>query len=83
VLTVLNANGYTGPTIVGGGTLGRFQSGHWRSQQPIGASTAASSNLVFYGANASALMEPHSSSDRGATLNGSGLVIEVTTERRT
>jgi autotransporter-associated beta strand protein len=46
-LSIANANGYTGPTLISGGTLSVASLANGGSPSPIGASSASPTNLVL------------------------------------
>jgi len=75
-LTISTTNSYVGSTVVGAGTLEIFNLANGGSASAIGASTSNPTNLVFYG---SVLKYSGGSAgtDRGATLNGAGLTMDV------
>jgi len=75
-LLVLTTNSYSGPTIIGQGTLDVQNLGISGSPSAIGAASGNPTNLVFFG---STLMYsgPAASTDHGATLNGSGGTFDV------
>jgi autotransporter-associated beta strand protein len=75
-LNLLTANGYTGPTVIGGGTLVVSTLANGTLSSGIGAAGSNPTNLVFFGTTLS-YTGPNASSDRGATLNGSGGVFDV------
>ena len=75
-LSISATNSYTGPTVVGAGTLEVFNIANGGSASAIGAATSNPTNLVFYGSvfkysGSSAAM------DRSATLNGAGVTVDV------
>jgi len=80
ILTILNTNSYTGPTVIGGGVL-ELETGAALISGTNGALGAASSgpaNLVFY--NGTTLRYSGSDSnvmDRGLTMVG-GMTVNVT-----
>ncbi len=76
-LTIQTVNSYTGPTIVGGGTLAVSTLANGAVNSGIGAASSNPTNLVLYGATLS-YTGPGASTDRGATLNGSGGTFDVT-----
>ncbi|MGD0259255.1 MAG: autotransporter-associated beta strand repeat-containing protein [Verrucomicrobiota bacterium] len=75
-LTVLTTNGYTGPTIIGGGTLSVSTLGNSLTTSGIGAANSDPTNLVFFGTTL-AYTGPGATTDHGATLNGSGGIFDV------
>ena len=75
-LNVLTTNSYTGPTVIGGGTLVVSYLANGTLSSGIGAASSDPSNLVFYGATLS-YTGPNAGTDRGATLNGSGGTFDV------
>jgi autotransporter-associated beta strand protein len=75
-LSVLTTNSYTGPTIIGGGTLAVSTLANGTLNSGIGASSSNPTNLVFFGSTLS-YTGPTTSTDRGATLNGSGGTFDV------
>ncbi|HXS68621.1 MAG TPA: autotransporter-associated beta strand repeat-containing protein, partial [Candidatus Polarisedimenticolia bacterium] len=76
-LTLLTTNGYTGPTVVGGGTLEVQDIGIASTPSAIGAANSDPTNLVLSGATFK-YSGGSASTDHGITLNGSGAVIDVT-----
>ena len=76
-LTILTTNDYTGPTVIAGGTLVLQSVANGGAASPIGAATTASSNLVFVSSKL-VYQGTSTSTDRGATLAGSGVNVEVT-----
>jgi autotransporter-associated beta strand protein len=70
-LTILTTNDYTGPTVIGGGTLTVSLLGNGGLPSGIGAAGKAVTNLVLYN---STLRYSGGTviTDRGATLNGTG-----------
>jgi len=75
-LSIYGTNNYTGVTVVGGGTLEAFNLANGRSASAIGAASSNPSNLVFYGSVFKYSGDP-ASTDRGATLKGTGVTIDV------
>jgi fibronectin-binding autotransporter adhesin len=75
-LNVLTTNSYTGPTVIGGGTLVVSYLANSTLSSGIGAASSDPSNLVFYGATLS-YTGPTAGTDHGATLNGSGGTFDV------
>ncbi|HVM49818.1 MAG TPA: autotransporter-associated beta strand repeat-containing protein [Candidatus Acidoferrum sp.] len=76
-LTVLTTNGYLGPTIIGGGVLEAAMLANGNLASSIGSSPSDATNLQFFGSTLRYL-GASTSTDRGATLNGTGGTIEVT-----
>jgi len=76
-LSISATNGYTGPTIVGGGTLELFNVANGGSASAIGAALNASTNLVFNGGTTLKYSGVSAATDRGATLNGAGVTVDV------
>lgn len=70
-LTINTANDYTGPTIIGGGTVSVNQLANGGAASGLGAATSGPANLQFFN---STLQYTGGSVtvDRGATLTGSG-----------
>jgi autotransporter-associated beta strand protein len=75
-LSISATNSYTGPTIVGGGTLEVFNIANGGSPSAIGAATSNPTNLVFYG-TVFKYSGSSAGTDRGATLNGAGVTVDV------
>jgi fibronectin-binding autotransporter adhesin len=75
-LSLLTVNGYTGPTVIGGGTLVVSTLANGTLDSGIGAASGNPTNLVFFGTTLD-YTGPSTASDRGATLNGSGAVFDV------
>jgi len=75
-LTIQTTNSYTGPTVIGGGTLEIASAANGNSASPLGASSGAPTNLVFYGSTL-AFSGADSTTDRGATLNGPGGIFDI------
>ncbi len=75
-LTILTTNDFTGPTVIGGGTLSASRLANAGAASSIGAATTDPANLIFSG---STLSYPGGSvsSDRGATLNGAGATFDI------
>lgn len=69
-LTVLTTNDFTGPTIIGGGTLSVSRLGNGGVASSIGAASSDAANLVFSGSRLS-YTGSSVASDRSATFNGS------------
>jgi autotransporter-associated beta strand protein len=76
-LSILATNSYTGPTIVGGGTLEAFNLTNGGSASAIGAATSNPTNLVFFG-SVFKYSGSSTATDRGATLDGAGVTVDVT-----
>jgi fibronectin-binding autotransporter adhesin len=82
-LTILTANnGYTGDTVIGGGTLAVSKLANGGLTSSIGSSSSDPTNLVFYSSTLSYL-GGNASSDHGATLDGVTDTIEVTNSSMT
>lgn len=81
-LFVQTTNAYTGPTLVNAGTLDITTVANGNSPSAIGAATSAATNLVV---NDATLRYSGSSgsTDRGATLNGTTVNVDVTTANLT
>ena len=77
-LTVLTTNGFTGPTQIGGGVLALNALADGGSASPIGAASSDSGKLVFSGGGTLRYLGLNGATDRGATLNTGGGIIEVT-----
>jgi autotransporter-associated beta strand protein len=75
-LTILTTNSYTGPTIVSEGTLAVSDLEIAGTASGIGAASIDPANLMFNGATLDYLGAA-STTDRGATLNGAGVNIQV------
>jgi fibronectin-binding autotransporter adhesin len=75
-LSISATNNFTGPVIVGAGTLEVSNIAISGSASAIGAASGNPTNLVFYGSTFR-YSGDNASSDRGATLNGSGVTIDV------
>ncbi len=75
-LTILTTNSYTGPTILGGGTLSIASVANSGLASPIGAAGNDPTNLVFFGSTLK-YTGPSAATDHGATLNGSGGMFDV------
>jgi autotransporter-associated beta strand protein len=75
-LTILTTNGYTGPTLIGGGTLVAATLAGPGLSSSIGASGSDPTNLVF-GGGTLRYTGGSVSVSRGATLNAGGGTIEV------
>lgn len=75
--TILTTNSYTGPTIVGQGVLEVGNVNVSGANSSIGAASGNPTNLVFYGSTLK-YSGPSATTDRGATLNGAGLTLDVT-----
>ena len=74
-LSVSSTNSYTGPTVVGGGTLEVFQLAIGGSASSIGAAGSSPTNLVLYnGTDLRYATADSPSTDRGMTLLNSGNV---------
>ena len=76
-LTILTTNGYTGPTVIGQGTLEVSSLALAGSPSGIGAAGNSTANLVFAGGNLRYL-GASTTTDRGASLNAVTAAIEVT-----
>ena len=75
-LNMLTVNSYTGPTVIGGGTLVVSTLANGGNASSIGQAASNPTNLVFYGTTLS-YTGPSIATDRGATLNGSGGIFNV------
>jgi fibronectin-binding autotransporter adhesin len=75
-LIMQTANSYTGPTVIGGGTLVASTLANGTLDSSIGAASSNPTNLVFFGSTLS-YVGPTTGTDRGATLNGSGGTFDV------
>ena len=75
-VTILTTNTYTGPTVIGGGTLSVSYLPSGGVASPIGASSNNSTNLLFTGGTL-AYTGPTTTTARGVTLNGSGGTFNV------
>jgi autotransporter-associated beta strand protein len=69
-------NSYTGPTVLGGGTLVASTLANGNVNSAIGAAGISPANLVFFGTTLS-YTGPSTSTSRGATLNGTGGTFDV------
>lgn len=69
-LTVLTTNDFTGPTIIGGGTLSASRLANGGVASSIGAASSDAANLTFSGSRLS-YTGSSVASDRSATFNGS------------
>ena len=76
-LTILATNTYTGPTVIGGGTISVPYLPNGGLASPIGAAANSSANLLFYDGGTLAYTGPTAATDRGATLNGTGGIFDV------
>jgi autotransporter-associated beta strand protein len=72
-LTLLTTNGYTGATVIGGGTVSVALLANSGAASGIGAGTNGTTHLVFYD-GALRYSGPTVATDRGATLNGAGIL---------
>ncbi|MBC8097189.1 MAG: autotransporter-associated beta strand repeat-containing protein, partial [Akkermansiaceae bacterium] len=75
-LTLNTDNEYTGRTVIGGGVVSISRLGASGSPGPLGASGNSSVNLAFYGGTLR-FTGVFGSTDRGATFNAGGGIIEV------
>jgi autotransporter-associated beta strand protein len=75
-LSILTTNSYTGPTIIGGGTLAVSNLANGVSASGIGAASSDPANLVLFGSTFM-YIGPSTSTDHGVTLNGSGGIFDV------
>jgi fibronectin-binding autotransporter adhesin len=75
-LNLLTTNSYTGPTIIGGGTLAVNYLANGSQPSGIGAANSNPTNLVLVGSTLS-YTGLNANTDRGATLSGSGGVFDV------
>ncbi len=78
VLSVQTTNTYTGPTIVGQGTLEITSIANGNAPSSLGASSSSPTNLVLNGSTLR-YIGGNASSDRGATLLGTGGAFEIPT----
>jgi autotransporter-associated beta strand protein len=78
LLVIATTNGYTGPTIIGGGVLETINLNNGNTASGIGAASSESSNLVIYGGATLKYSGGSVASDRGATFVGAGSIIDVT-----
>ncbi len=76
-VTILTTNTYTGPTLIGGGTISVSYLPSGGLPSPIGASSNNTNNLLFAGGTL-AYSGASAGTDRGMTLNGSGGTFDVT-----
>lgn len=76
-LTVMTINSYSGPTIIGQGTLEVLQLANGGANSSIGSANNSTNNLVFFGGTLK-YSGANASTDRGATLNDAGGIINVT-----
>lgn len=76
-LVVLTTNSYTGPTIIGQGTLEISTLANGGANSGIGAANNSTNNLMFYSSTLR-YTGASASTDRGATLNDAGGTINVT-----
>lgn len=76
-LVILTTNSYTGPTIIGQGTLEAAQLANGGANSAIGAANNSTNNLVFGGGTLK-YSGATASTDRGAILNDGGGVLSVT-----
>jgi autotransporter-associated beta strand protein len=76
-LALTAANIYTGPTVIGGGTLSISSLINSGLPSPIGAAGNNPTNLVFSGGTLK-YTGPTTATDHGVTLNGSGGIFDVT-----
>jgi autotransporter-associated beta strand protein len=75
-LTITSTNDYSGPTVIGGGTLEVSYLNNGSLFSGIGSASSNPTNLVFFGTTMR-YTGPSTSSDRGATFNGAGANLEV------
>lgn len=75
-LTLLTTNSYSGPTIIGGGTLVVSYLANGALPSGIGAASSSPTNLVFFGTTLG-YIGASAGTDRGATLNGAGGTFDV------
>ncbi len=75
-LTLLTTNSYTGPTILGGGTLSIASVANSGVSSPIGAAGNDPTNLVFFGSTLK-YTGASAATDHGATLNATGGIFDV------
>ncbi len=79
VLTIMNTNSYTGPTVIGGGVL-EFQTNALLisgAPSAIGAASSNPTNLVFYGSTLRYSGSDTNITDHGVTIVG-GVTVDVT-----
>jgi autotransporter-associated beta strand protein len=75
-VTILATNTYTGPTVIGGGTISVSYLPNGGVASPIGASSGNSTNLLFTGGTL-AYTGPSAGTARGAMLLGSGGTFDI------
>jgi autotransporter-associated beta strand protein len=81
-LTILTTNGYSGPTVITGGTLETTSVANGGTASGIGSSPSSAANLVLDSGTLNYLGAT-ASSDRGATLNTGGGTIAVSNSAST
>ena len=77
VFSIIATNSYTGPTIIGGGTLAVYNLANGGSPSAIGAALSGPTNLVLYGATL-AYDGVSAATDRGLTLDSALSTLDVT-----
>jgi autotransporter-associated beta strand protein len=75
-LSILNNNGYTGPTVISGGVLNVTNLANGGSPSPLGASSANPTNLVIDSGTLQFSGAPVAA-NRGFTLNAVGATIDT------
>src|SRR5208283_927755 len=75
-VTILTTNTYTGPTVIGGGTISVSYLPSGGLASPLGVSSSNSTNLLFTGGTLG-YTGPSASTARGAMLIGSGGSFDV------
>ena len=81
-LTILTTNSYTGPTVIGQGTLEVSSLALSGSPSGIGAANSSATNLVFVGGNLRYL-GTSTTTDRNASFNAATAAIDVTNSAAT
>jgi len=76
-LTIQTLNGYPGPTVVGGGTLAVSSIVNGAQPSGLGASASDAGNLELHPGTTLQYDGVNTSSDRGATLIGGGINLNV------
>jgi autotransporter-associated beta strand protein len=77
-LTILTTNGFTGPTQIGAGVLALSVLADGGSPSSIGAASSDPGNLLIQSGGTLRYLGLTGATDRGATLNPGGGIIEVT-----